>query len=201
MAKRTLTQIINICLQMLRAEFKLSEARDWKKDELEVIANDCIDEISKSCPRIVKETLTTSAGSVKLDTSSITDLMGVKLVEYPVNQNPPVFRNFYRLGDELYMEIDLSPAAGESVNVYCKKPHTLTKSSSTLTRQLENTLIKGICGYAAMNKSQWHIKRINVGGSKVSAQMQNWGLAHLAFFNQGIAGETEAEMGVDYPRD
>lgn len=200
MAKKKLTEIIDIARQILRAEFKLDESREWTKDELIIIAKQCLVEISKSSPRQVIETVKTTAASVQLDISSIEDLIAIQDVEYPVGNEPRDFRNFNVFGNTLTMEIDLSPAANEDVYLYCKKTHQLTDDTSTLPPQLEEILVKGITGYAAVNKSRWHIRRINVGGSKVAAQMQNWGLAQLAFYNQGLVGEEEPDMYVDLPR-
>lgn len=200
MAKKTLSAIRAIIRQKLRDEFASGKDYEWEEDELDIHIADCLAEISESSPYQVKETLTTTAGSVELDISSIEDLLYIDEVEFRVGQTPKQMRNCTIFGDTLTIETDLSPAADEDVYLYCAKTHQLTGSSSTLNPQLERVLIIGVCSAAAVAKARTLIDKVNIGGGRTPADMQAWGLAQLALYNMGLDRISEPRIYQDYPK-
>lgn len=200
MATKTLSAIRAIIRQKLRDEFQLGEEFEWEDDELDLLIGDCLAEVSECSPYQVKETLTTSVGSRELDISSITDLLYIDEVEYPVGKFPKKMRDCSIFGDTLTIETDLYPAASEDVYLYCHKLHQLTESSSTLKPQLERVLILGVVGQAAINKARTLIDKINIGGAKTPADMEAWGVGQIALYRVGLNEITVARMFVEHPR-
>lgn len=97
--------------------------------------------------------------------------------------------------------VDVSEYCYETVYVYCKKQHSLTESSSTLDAQLERVLILGVCGRAAIAKSKQFINKVNVGGTRVWADMQTWGISKLALYKEELRGLSPPQTRLTYPKD
>lgn len=169
MAKKTLSAIRALIRQMLRDEFVSSDVElEWEEDELDLHIGECLAEISECSPYEKKETVKTTAGSVELDISSITDLLYIDEVEYRVGKTPKEMRDCSIFGDILTIETDLSPLADEDVYLYCHKLHQLTESTSTLKPQLERILILGVTAKAALSWSNEVRKQITVALSSIT---------------------------------
>lgn len=118
---------------------------------------DILRDIEKVAPVKAKDTenVVTVEGSDIVDMSDIAYLLGVRHIEYPADEDIPRnhFHNFTELEDQTYrMErIDSLPEEdGEEVYVYYNTIHILTDvaAESTLTRQMENVVAKGLKYYA-----------------------------------------------------
>lgn len=137
----------------------ISEARILLKDEVGTTQDfsdaECdshlsrvLSEISDYRPAEEVETMTTTSGSYELDVSDIENLLEVEKVEYPVDNNPPDYRNCTRFGDTLRIPIE---GDGENIYLYCLKTHTVTESTSTLNTRLERLAIDGLAAYLALS--------------------------------------------------
>jgi len=144
----TLTQIKAQIAQELQDTGKVI----WSDPEIEDAVNDALRELALYVPNIVKGTLTTTANSKDLDISSIADLIYVSEVEYEVGKDPRRWRNFTIRGNTLTIEIDFAPSAGQSVYLYCAKPHILTDASSTLSPELERIIVSLASARLAVSK-------------------------------------------------
>jgi len=199
---KMLSGVRAVVRQMLTDELVSSDTDyAWTDDELDLYINDCLAEIAEYKPYEVKETLTTTADSRELDLSVIDDLVEVKKVEYPVDEQPRQFRNFSVWGDILRMALDSAPGAGESVYLYCAKYHSLSDTVSTLNPTLERILVLGVSGRAAVAKARAQINAVNIGGAGVASNMQNWGLAQLALYRGGLNSLIIPEMSEEYPTE
>lgn len=89
----------------------------------------------------------------------------------------------------------------EPVYLYCAKLHTLTEDTSTLTPQLEELLVVGVSGKAAIAKARSMIGEVNVGGGRTPADMQAWGVTQLALFNTGLLEIRTTRTSRVYPKD
>ncbi len=139
---------------------------NWSSTEFNQIAEDVLREVSLACPRIVKETLTTTVDSRLLTISSITDLLdgarSIQKVEYETGSYPRNYHNVTVIDDAtIEMDITTAPdATGENVYLWCEKMHTLTNSTSTLTPKLEGVVLKGIEAYGILQRC--HLMRDNL---------------------------------------
>jgi len=186
--------------QFLRAEFDPDIESEWVDDELDIYIQDCLETISEKRPYEVKDiTLTTTANSKELDISSITDLLKVEKVEYPVGNEPPDYRNCSVFGTTLRFNYDYTVAGGKSIYLYCWKLHQLTESSSTLSPQIERVLVLGVCAKAATAKARTLINKINVGGANVATALQAWSTEKLALYRDGLRQITKQRGTRLYP--
>ena len=160
----------------------------WSDAELDRHIRHAVRELSLAVPQEARATLTTSAGSRELSVASLADLVSIEAVEYPTDARPPARVPFTHWGEALTLMVDSPPQAGERVNVYYGKLHTLDADSSTIPASLEELVATGAEGYAALEWASFATNRINVGGTEVWRHFHQWGTERLDAFRRGLAG-------------
>lgn len=183
---RYIAAIRQILRQKLRDEIVVSVTPEWADDEIDIHIQQILEEISQYVPYETKETLTTTASSRNISLATITDLINVEQVEYPVGSDPRDFIPYTVWGSTLTLNGDSVPSAAESAYAYCRKLHSITTSSSTLGANLEQLLIRGVCASLAASKAREHINEVNLGGGNVAAQMLQWANNELMIFRADI---------------
>jgi hypothetical protein len=159
----------------------------WTDAELDRHIARAVKEFSLAVPLESKATLTTTAGSRDLWLASLTDLVAVEAVEYPVGQYPPCYTPFSIWGDTLTLLVDATPLGAQGVYVYYAKLHTLNATTSTIPAKLEDVVATGSAAYAALEWATFATNRVNVGGSDVWRQYLVWGQERLAAFARELA--------------
>ena len=159
----------------------------WTDDVLDRHIARALAELSLSAPREMTAALTTTAGSRDLSVASVTGRVVVEAVEYPIGQYPPSFVLFSLWADTLTLLVDGAPGGGEDVTVYYGALHTLDAQGSTLPLALEEALVTGAAGYAALEWANYAVNRINIGGQEVWHQYLAWGEERLASFQAQMA--------------
>lgn len=111
-------------IDAIEALLQDSSNADYSAAELAVFLIDALKELSNYSPNIVRETVTTTADSRDLDISAIKNLIEIRELEYEVGKNPRQLRNWVEhYNNVITMLIDKSPAASQSVYLYCAKNH------------------------------------------------------------------------------
>ena len=159
----------------------------WTDSELDRHIERAVRELSLAAPREAKATLTTTAESRDLSLSTLTDLVAVEAVEYPVDKYPPSYVPFSLWADALTLLVDEVPLSAQPVNVYYGRMHTLDAATSTIPPQLEEVVATGAAAYAATEWASFATNRINVGGDDVWRQYLTWGQERLAAFALALA--------------
>lgn len=159
----------------------------WTDAVLDRHIDRAVRELSLAVPRELKATLATTAGSRDLSMATLTDLVAIEAVEYPVGQYPPVYVQFSLWAGTLTLLVDKAPAGGESVSVFYGRLHTLDATSSTLSSPLEDLVATGAGGYAALEWASFATNRVNVGGDQTWRHYLTWGQEWLAAFLRGLA--------------
>ncbi len=132
-------------------------------------------ELSFVWPDEHKTTLSTTDGSRDLSLATLSDLVRIEAVEYPVGQYPPVYVQFSSFGGTLTLLVDGAPGDAEDVAVYWGKLHTLDASTSTLPATAEDAVVTGAAGYAAIEWASFATNRANVAGTAAVQQYRDWG--------------------------
>jgi hypothetical protein len=159
----------------------------WTDSELDCHIEHALRELSLSCPLEAMTTLSTTAESRDLSLSSLSDLVEIEAVEYPVGSYPPSYVRFSVWADTLTLLIDNLPGNGEDVYVYYGKLHTLDTGSSTIPARLEDLVALGATAYAAIEWASFAVNRVNVGGADTWRSYLTWGQDRLAAFMKGLA--------------
>jgi len=159
----------------------------WTDDELDRHIERAVRELSLAIPLEAKSALDTSEGSRDISLASLSDLVAVEAVEYPVDKYPPSYIPFSLWADTLTLLVDATPPGGESVNIYYGKMHTLDATTSTIPPHLEELVATGAAAYAALEWASFATNRVNVGGQDVWRQYLTWGQERLAVFSRALA--------------
>jgi hypothetical protein len=159
----------------------------WTDDELDRHIERAVRELSLAIPLEAKATPTTSEGSRDISLASLSDLVAVEAVEYPVDKYPPSYIPFSLWAGTLTLLVDATPPGGQSVNIYYGKIHTLDATTSTIPPHLEELVASGAAAYAALEWASFATNRINVGGQDVWRQYLTWGQERLAVFSRALA--------------
>ena len=159
----------------------------WSDEELNRHIEHALRELSLAVPLEAKATLTTTAGSRELSLSTISDLVAIEAVEYPVGRYPPRYVRFSLWGDTLTLLVEGAPSGGEEVYIYYGKLHTLDETASTIPSPLEDLVVIGGAGYAAIEWASFATNRLNVGGESTWRNYLTWGQDRLASFLRGLS--------------
>ncbi|MBE9501989.1 MAG: hypothetical protein IMY87_06145, partial [Chloroflexi bacterium] len=152
----------------------------WTDEELNRHIQHAVRELSIAVPVEAKVTLYTTTDSRELSISSLSDLVAIEAVEYPVGKYPPQYVQFSLWGDTLTLLTDTTPGEGEEADIYYGKLHTLDESSSTIPAPLEDVVAIGAAGYAAVEWATFATNRVNLGGSSTWKSYLTWGQDRLA---------------------
>jgi hypothetical protein len=106
--------ILAAARQKLLDEFANGTTEKWQDDELQMLIDDCLVEVSNSSPNVVREVLVTIA-SKELDISDITNMLWPIHAEYPVGSDPREYHNVTKIDNEtVELDIETAPTAGSS---------------------------------------------------------------------------------------
>ncbi len=159
----------------------------WTDPQLDRHLGRTTRELSAAHPRPDVATIRIGSDGFTLSIASLEDLVRVEAVEYPVGENPPSFVDFSLRGSILTLLTAGRPGADAPAKVHYGRLHTLDANESTIPPHLEELVITGAAGFAAMDWSGHAINSINVGGPQTWRHFLEWGQTKLAHFRQGLA--------------
>jgi hypothetical protein len=171
----------------LRIELHDEDDERWADAVLDRHLQRAARELAFVWPREQATTLTTTAGSRELSIASLSGLVRVLAVEYPLGSYPPEFVQFATFGAALTLLVQQTPAGTEDVRVYWGSLHTLDGSTSTLPAVAEDAVVAGAAGYAAIEWASFATNRANVGGPQAVTDYLAWGERRLAAFREALA--------------
>ncbi len=164
----------------------------WTDAELDRHIQHALRDFSLAVPLEAKATLATTPQSRDLSIASLTDLVAVEAVEYPVGNYPPTYAPFSLWASTLTLLVDEKPLSAHSVDVYYTKLHTLDAATSTIPSKFEDLVATGAAAYAALEWASFATNRVNVGGQEVWRQYLTWGQERMAQFHQALAKHSRA---------
>ena len=163
-----------------------SGAYRWEDAVLDRHLLRAVRDLSFGWPREQKTTLSTSAGSRDLSLATLTDLVRVYAVEYPVARYPASFVQHSVFAGTLTLLTEQAPAGVEDVDVFWGGVHTLDESTSTIPTVAEDVVITGAAGFAAVELASFATNRANVGGPETARQYMDWGERLLRRFHESL---------------
>ncbi|MBI2864894.1 MAG: hypothetical protein HYX94_10085 [Chloroflexi bacterium] len=154
----------------------------WTDAVLQRHIERALKEYSLASPIQSKNTLTTTSGSRAVSLSTLTTLIEVVKVEYPVDYYPPVYPRFSVWSTTLTLLVDEEPSATNNVYVFWYKEHSIATGSTTIPVQHEDLVAGGAAAYAALEWANYAPNRVNVGGQDVWKDYLTWGEAAMKRF-------------------
>ena len=157
----------------------------WSNDELDRHIAHALGEFSAALPLEQSVDAATTADSMDLDISSLTDIVMVKAVEYPLDVWPRSYQRFSLWEDTLTFLGDVVPA-GDDCTIYYGKLHTLSADTSTIPSKHEDLVALGAEGYALMAWASFAIDQVSLGGTGTPSLFRIDGEQKLRYFRQEL---------------
>ena len=157
----------------------------WTNDELDRHIAHAVKDFSEALPLEQKATKATTSGSREIDISSLSGVVMVGAVEYPVDEFPQRYQRFALWGDTLTL-LESEVPDGSNAYIYYGKLHTLDAATSTIPAEHEDLIAVGVGGYAALEWAVYAINRVNVGGATTPKELLTWGKEKLGYFKAEI---------------
>ena len=172
---------------LVRRDLKDEDASNyrWQDNEIDRAIGRAVAELSRYCPREMKSTIATVAGSREIDISSLTDKVSVDKIEFPADKHPRSFQRFSVYQGTLTLIGDVE-GDGEDCYIYWGKVHTLDGSTSTIPTYLEDVLALGATAYAVLAQTQYRVDVAGHGGEQADRDYQAWGDIMLRNFKEAL---------------
>jgi hypothetical protein len=145
-------------------------------------------EVSRAAPDETRTTFSTVADSRDIDVSTLLALNPVEIqaVEWPTGEYPPQFVRWSLFDTTLTLLVEAAPDAVEDAYVYWGKLHSVTAGGSTLPARLEEVVLTGAAGYAALEWASFATNRANIAGVEAVGHYLEYGRAQLARFAEQL---------------
>jgi len=160
-----------------------SENYRWTDDEVDGAVDRVVTEYSLHAPIEQQDDIATTDGDTELDISSLSGLLGVKSVEFPIGQSPKYLQRTEYWAGHLYMEDE---GNGNDARVKWLKRHTLDASSTTIPTEHEEIMVLGATGYLAMSASAYTVDRASIAGRHATINYKAWGKERLDRYDKRL---------------
>ena len=155
----------------------------WTDDEGDGAIDRVVTEYSLHAPIEQQDDIATTDGDTELDISSLTGLLEIESVEFPVGQTPKYLQRTEYWAGHLYMEDE---GDGEDARVRWLKKHTLGAQSTTIPAEHEEIIVLGATGYLAMSASAYTVDRASIAGRHATINYKAWGKERLDRYDRKL---------------
>ena len=155
----------------------------WTDDEVDGAIDRVVMEYSLHAPIEQQTDIATTDGDTELDISSLTDLLKIESVEFPMGQTPKYYQRRDWYAGHLYMEDE---GDGEDARVRWLKKHTLDAQSTTVPAEHEEIIVLGATGYLAMSASAYTVDKASIAGRHATVNFKAWGKERLQRYDRKL---------------
>jgi hypothetical protein len=160
-----------------------SENCRWTDDEVDGAIDRAVMEYSLYAAIEQQDDIATTEGDIELDISSLSGLLKVESVEFPIGQSPKYLQRTEYWAGHLYMEDE---GDGEDARVRWLKKHTLDASSTTIPTEHEEIIVLGATGYLAMSASAYTVDMASIAGRHATINYKAWGIERLKRYDKKL---------------
>ena len=155
----------------------------WTDDEVDGAIDRVIQEYSLHAPIEQQDDIATTDDDTELDISSLTGLLKIESVEFPIGQTPKYLQRTEYWAGHLYMEDE---GDGEDARVKWLKKHILNAQSTTIAAEYEEIIVLGATGYLAMSASAYTVDRASIAGRHATINYKAWGKERLDRYDRKL---------------
>ena len=148
----------------------------WTDDEVDGAIDRVVLEYSAHAPIEQQDDIATTDGADELDISSLTGLVKIESVEFPIGERPKHLQHIEYWAGHLYMQDE---GDGSKARVRWMKKHTLTADATTIPAHHEEVIVLGATGYLAMSASANTVDRAFIAGRFGTQSYRQWGTDRL----------------------
>jgi len=155
----------------------------WTDAEVDGAIDRVVAEYSLHAPIEQQNDIATTDGDTELDISSLTGLLKVESVEFPIGQTPKYYQRTEYWAGHLDMEDE---GDGNAARVRWFKKHTLDAASTTIPTEHEEIIVLGATGYLAMSASAYTVDRASIAGRHATINFKAWGKERLDRYDRKL---------------
>jgi len=155
----------------------------WTDDEVDGAIDRVVAEYSLRAPIEQQDDIATTDGDTELDISSLTGLLEVESVEFPIGQIPKYYQRIVYWAGHLDMEDE---GNGNDARVRWLEKHTLDAASTTIPAEHEEIIVLGATGYLAMSASAYTVDRASIAGRHATINFKAWGKERLDRYDRKL---------------
>jgi hypothetical protein len=155
----------------------------WTNDQVDGAIERVVKEFSLAYPQMESTDIATTEDSRELDISSLSGLIAIRRVEFPIGNDPPYYQRFDIWGTKLYMA---DKGNGDDARVRWYKEHTLDAESSTIPAQFEEIIVLGATGYLAASASVYTVDKATIAGKWATINFLKWGEQRLDRYHKQL---------------
>ncbi len=155
----------------------------WSDDEVDGAIDRVVMEYSLKSPIEQQTDIATTDGDTELDISSLSGLLKVESVEFPLGESPKYYQHIEYWAGHLYME---EGGNGENARVRWLKKHTLSAQSTTIPTEHDEIIVLGATGYLAMSASAYTVDRASIAGRHATINYKAWGKERLDRYDKKL---------------
>jgi len=155
----------------------------WTNDQVDGAIERVVKEFSIVHPIQQQDDIATVESSRDIDISSLSGLIRVESVEFPIGQNPTYYQKFRIWQDTIQMDDE---GNGDDARVKWYKEHTLNGSSSTIPSQFEEIIVLGATGYLATSASVYTVDKATIAGKWATINFLKWGEQRLDRYDKKL---------------
>jgi hypothetical protein len=160
-----------------------SQNYHWTDDEVDGAIDRVVQEYSLHAPIQQQDDIATTDGDTELDVSSLSGLLKIESVEFPIGKTPKYLQRFEYWAGQLCMEDE---GDGSDARVRWLKKHTLTAGSTTIPAEHEEIIVLGATGYLAMSASAYTVDRATIAGHYGTINYKAWGKDRLDRYDKKL---------------
>jgi len=151
----------------------------WTDDEVDGAIRRAVDEYSMRCPIQMLDDIPTTPADNELDISSLTDLLTIESIEFPIG-----YRQLWQYwAGRVFMQDN---GNGDNARVRWLKKHTITAQGSTIPVHHDEIIILGATGYLAMSASAATVDRAFIAGRYGTTSYRDWARERLERFDKKL---------------
>ena len=155
----------------------------WTNDQVDGAIERAVRKFSIVAPIQQQDDIATVASSRDIDISSLSGLIRVESVEFPIGENPSHYQKFRIWQDTIQMSDE---GDGGNARVKWYKEHTLDAESSTIPTQFEEIIVLGATGYLASSASVYTVDKATIAGKWATINFLKWGEQRLERYEKKL---------------
>ena len=153
----------------------------WTDNEVDGAIDRVVLEYSAYAPIQQQDDIATTDGDTELDISTLTGLVKVESVEFPLDESPRSLQRTEYWAGHLYMQDE---GDGTDARVRWLKKHTLDAEDTTIPPEHDEIIVLGATGYLAMSASANTVDRAFIAGHYGTISYKAWGVERLKRYDQ-----------------
>jgi hypothetical protein len=155
----------------------------WTTAEIEGAISRVVMEYSIHAPIEQQTDIATTDGNTEVDLSSLSGLLRVESVEFPIGKAPKYLQRFELWTGHVYMEDE---GDGSNARVRWLKKHTLAAGSTTIPTEHDEIIVLGATGYLAMSAAAYTVDRATIAGHYGTLNYKLWGKERLDRYDKKL---------------